>query len=320
MTRSVLRRLLAGLAALAAANLLGFSYAHLARCLQALQNPFGARPLAPDLPALYAAYLQDLARLDLGRFGGGAGQSIAAALAAAASASAGLLAPAAALSLLAGLALGLAAVRVDPPGLAGWSTPAWSLGLAMPGFYLGTLLLAAAVLWLAASGAGFPLPLSGFGLDAHLILPAAALALRPAAQIAQVTARLLADEIGRPYVVTARSVGYTWGRIRWRHALRAIWAPLLLAGAGALRVTLGELVLVEWAFAWPGIGRLLAQTLLAPNIAAPGGFSGGGAYFLQPALLAALLTAFALAFLVIDGLASALARAADPRGRPEAGP
>jgi ABC-type dipeptide/oligopeptide/nickel transport system permease component len=74
-------------------------------------------------------------------------------------------------------------------------------------------------------------------------------------------------------------------------------------------------VLVEWLFVWPGLGRLLAQVLLSPSSASPGALFGGGQYFLNPPLLAALLTILALAFLIVDGVASGLARAVDPRLR-----
>lgn len=317
MSRYLLRRLTGGLLSLLAVNFIGFAYAEGARYIQALQNPYGTRSAPPDILALYGAYAAGLTRLDLGHFGGGLGQGVGAALLSAAAASGGLLILAAGLSVGLGLLLGLAAVRVEPPGVAGWLTPAVSLGLAMPSFYLGTLFLAVAAYWLTRGLAEFPVPLAGFGWDAHLVLPTVALTLRPAAQIAQVTAGLLSGEMRRQYVVTARSVGNTWRRIRWRHVLRNVWAPVLLTIAGALRLSMGELVLVEWLFAWPGLGRLLAQTLLAPNIAAPGALSGGGQYFLNPALLAALLVVFALAFLLTDGAASALARLADPRFRLE---
>jgi peptide/nickel transport system permease protein len=309
------RRLAAGLAALLLANFLGFAYAHIAKYVQQLQNPFGMRAQPPDVLPLYAEYAERLAQLDLGVLPVGGGLPISQALADAAQASLGLLLFALALSIAFGLGLGLAAVSVDPPRVAGWLAPLATLGLAAPSFYIGTLAVAASV-YLVLRGLGQPpLPVSGFGWDAHLVLPTLALMLRPTAQIAQVTASLLADEIRRQYVVTARSVGNTWRRIRWRHALRNIVAPVLLTIAGAFRLSVGELVLVEWLFAWPGLGRLLAQVLLSPSQAAPGSLHDGGAYFLNPALLAALLTLLALAFLSADTLASSLARAADPRLR-----
>jgi ABC-type dipeptide/oligopeptide/nickel transport system permease component len=272
--------------------------------------------MPPDVPALYAAYLQQALSGDFGAMPqAGAPEPLAEGLARAAGASAGLLALAFVLSVLIGLGLGLASVRVNPPGVAPWLTPFITLGLSVPSFYLGTLFVALAV-YLALQGLpDFPLPLSGFGWDAHLVLPTLALMLRPAMQIAQVTATVLADEFHKQYVVTARSVGNTWRTIRWKHALRNIAAAVVQTVAGAFRLSLVELVLVEWLFSWPGLGRLLALTLIAPNIAGPGTIGGGGLYFLDPTLLPALITLFALAFLLADALASAVAHAADPRLR-----
>lgn len=315
MLRYLTQRLAAGALILALVNFVGFAYAHGARYIQQLQNPYGTRAAPPEILPLYAEYLQAATRLDFGTLAVGVGVPVMEALGQAALASAGLLALAAVFSVLTGLALGLLAVRVEPPGVARWLTPVVSLGLAMPSFYLGTLFVAAAAFLLLRGLGEFPLPLGGFGWDAHLALPTLALVIRPATQIAQVTANLLADEIRKQYVVTARSFGNTWRRIRWRHALSNALAPILLTVAGAFRLAVGELVLVEWLFAWPGLGRLLAQTLLAPNIAAPGSLSGGGQYFLHPPLLAALLMVLALAFITVETAASSLARAVDPRLR-----
>ncbi len=315
MASFIFRRLIAGLAVLLLANFLGFAYAHAAQYAQQLQNPFGTRAQPPQILALYGDYARGLAGLDLGSLPVGAGVPVGQALQDAAQASAGLLAIAVGLSLGLGLGLGLAAARMEPPQVATWLAPLAALGLATPSFYIGTLALAASLLLVLRGLGQPPLPVSGFGWDAHLVLPVLALVLRPTAQIASVTASLLTDEIRRQYVVTARSVGNTWRRIRWRHAWRNIVAPVALTIAGAFRFVVGELVLVEWLFAWPGLGRLLAQALVAPNLAAPGSLGGGGAFFLNPPLLAALMTVLALAFLVADALASGLARAADPRLR-----
>ncbi len=304
-------------------NFAAFAYTHLALYVQQASNPYGTLAERPGVLALYVEYAQHLLRGDFGQMPQqGTPEPLMAGLARAAGASAGLLTLAFTLSAGLGLALGLASVRINPTRIAPWLAPLATLGLSMPSFYIGTLFLAL-VVWLALHGVkNFPLPLSGSGWDAHLILPTLALMLRPTMQIAQVTAGLLADELDKQYVVTARSVGNTWRVIRWKHTLRNILAAVTLTIAGAFRLSLGELVLVEWLFSWPGLGRLLAFTLIAPNIAAPGLVGGGGHYFLDATLTPALITLFALIFLLADALASLLVRAADPRlraaGEPEA--
>lgn len=308
------RRLLLIPLILLAANFLGFAYAHIGLFAQALAHPFGGVPEFPNVFQLYSEYIRGWSEMNFGQYPIGVDVTIPAAVLSAAGKSLGLLFIAASLSILVGLALGLFSVRVNPPALAPWLTPLTSFGLAMPSFYLGTLVLAFSV-WLILRGIeNFPLPLGGFGWDAHLVLPVLALMLRPTLQIAQVTSNLILDEVRKQYVVTARSVGNTWRRIRWRHVLMNALASIVLTLASAFRLTLGELVLVEWMFSWPGLGRMLVLTLLAPRVASlGGGFSEAGQFFLNPPLLAALITSFALLFTTSEILSTSLARASDPR-------
>jgi peptide/nickel transport system permease protein len=260
-------------------------------------------------------------RLDFGAMPAGAGQPVAAAVAAAALYSLALLGLTFLASVALGLALGLGAVRTQPAGLARWLAPLATVGLALPSFYVGTLFIVAAVAYVLRAGpeAEFPLPLggpgAGGGLALALVAPVAALAVRPTAQIARVTARMLAGELQQPYVAAARAFGHTWRRIRWRQALRNALPVVVLTVAGSFRLLLGELILAEWLFNWPGLGRLLALALVPPRAFTPGGSADHTLYFLHPPLLAALLTAFTLLFLLADMLAAALARAADPRLR-----
>jgi len=298
------------------ANFLGFAYAHVGLFAQALAHPYGGRPEFPNVIQLYSEYVRGWQSLDFGPYPIGVEVTVLAAVLEAAGKSLGLLFIAAALSMAAGLTLGFLSVRINPPSLAPWLTPLTSFGLAVPSFYLGTLALALSA-WLILRGIeNFPLPMGGFGWDAHLILPVLALMLRPTLQIAQVTSNLILDEVRKQYIVTARSVGNTWRRIRWRHVLRNALAAIVLTLAGAFRLTLGEMVLVEWLFNWPGLGRMLVMTLLAPRVAAfGGGFQEAGQFFLNPPLLAALVTCFALFFAISEAVSTSVARSADPRLR-----
>ena len=175
------------------ANLGGFAYAHLARYVLALQNPYGLAATAPDLLGLYGSYLAGLARGELGNLPVGAQPPILPFLINALGASLGLMAVSFVISVALGVTLGLSAARVDPPRLATWLAPLTSVGLALPGFYVGTLAIVLS-LWLVFQGLTAPLPVGGFGWDLHLVLPALALSLRPTAQIAAITANLLVDE------------------------------------------------------------------------------------------------------------------------------
>jgi peptide/nickel transport system permease protein len=156
-----------------------------------------------------------------------------------------------------------------------------------------------------------PLPLQGFGWDLHLILPVTALVIRPTAQIAQVTAGLLVGELGRQYIVAARGKGVPEQRIVAHHALRNVWAPLAHTIAGTVRLLVSDAIVVEWLFSWPGLGFLLAATLVPAEFASASVASS----FMDPPLVASLLTVFAGIFVLTDMVAGALARAADPRQR-----
>ncbi|MER2598608.1 MAG: ABC transporter permease subunit [Caldilineales bacterium] len=320
MLRFIFRRLLLLPLALLAINFVAFSYAHLARRVQQTQNPFGSSvdTTTPLLHA-YRSYLAHLLTGDLGQMPlvGSSAQNVQSLVLHAAAASLVLLALAFLFSLIIGLVLGVLAVRSSPPALRPWLAPLAGAGLAAPSFFIGALGIA----WVLAralrsdSAQGLLLPLSGYGLDRHLVLPVLALSIRPAMQIAQTTAALLVTELGKQHVVTARSLGIPLAVIRRRHALRNVLSAVILSLAASLRLVAGELILVEWLFGWPGLGQLLASALLPPTIASASGMSGATRNFLHPELVAACLTVFGLLFLLVDLISSLAAFAADPRLR-----
>jgi len=316
MLRFVLRRLLMIPPALVLVNFFGYAYAHVVLPLRAARTPYLlGRAESPPLLQGYGDYVQRAVRLDLGPpLARMAGRTLAEVLGEAILASMGLLAIALALSALIGVGLGLLSTRANPPRQARWLPVVSTVGLAMPSFYIGSLLilaLFASVLW--GEGNKLLLPLQGFGWDEHLVLPTLALVVRPAVQVAQVTSALLRDELGKQYVVAARSVGNSWAVVRRRHALRNILSSVVLTVAGSVRLLVGELILVEWLFRWPGLGYLFAQTLIPPRLSS--GY--GSTMFLNPPAAATILTIFAALFLWTDLVASFTVRAIDPRLRVE---
>ncbi|MDQ4075225.1 MAG: ABC transporter permease [Chloroflexota bacterium] len=311
MIRFILRRLLIVPLALLLVHFLGFTYALVAQRIQASRNPFVAPTFSAEptpLLATYFSYFQEMLHGQFGTLPAGRGGIVSVVLEASL-ASLGLLAIAFTISLVLGLALGLYAVRTRPPGSASWLIPISTVGLAMPGFYVGILLVAAMIFYTLRTFNRPPLPFDGFGWDRHLILPVFALSLRPTLQLAQTTSRLLGEELKRRYVTAERSLGYSWQRIRWRTALRNVLVPIIFTTAGSFRLMLGELVLIELLFNWPGIGRLFALTLIPPLTSA----GNAGVFFLNPPVLALLLTILAFLFLLADLIASLLARWVDPR-------
>lgn len=311
-----LRRLLLIPLALVAVHFAGFAFAHVTFQMQQAQTMFGSgqEGVTPVWPE-YGAYLHGVIQGDFGQMPVGVDQSIAGSIVGASLASLGLLALAFGLSTVLGIVLGLTAVQVDPPRTRPWLAPVSTIGLAMPGFYTGTLFVGL-LLFVSLRGDTDPvLPVAGFGWDVHLILPVVALIIRPTMQVARVTGSLLANEFEKRYVVTARSIGHTWRAIRWDKALRNVLAPVFLTIAGSFRLLAVELVLVEWLFGWPGVGRMLVQTLVPPTISTLGGLADTSAYFMNPPMVAGLLVVFAFLFLLADTLATGLARLVDPRLR-----
>jgi peptide/nickel transport system permease protein len=315
MLQNLARRLALIPPILLAIHFASFAYAQIALQAQKAANPWGSAVSGP--PPVVANYLQFLSGWFRGELSSmpGTEDSIGGVLGSAAVNSLGLLAIVFMLSAILGILLGLSAVQVDPTRLSRWLLPATTLGLALPSFFLGALFIAAAVVYLTQNSAAtqFFIPISGFGWDAHLILPVLALLIRPTAQIAQTIASLLAGELDKPYIATARSIGNSWKSARRRHACKNILAPLILVLAGSLRWMTAELILVEWIFAWPGLGRLLAMVLIPPQTAGPGSLGAAAVVFLNPPLLAALITIFSTIFLVSDAFSSVAAQKADAR-------
>ena len=295
---------------LAAANFGGYTYAFLARTISG--NPFFAR--ATQTGTLWSGYSHYVQGMLQGNF-----REVAVyqddfflILGRAAIASAGLLVLALVISVALGLLIGLLGVRLHPPGVRDWLTGVSILGLSTPAFFIGRLGVALLLLLTIYARLGsVPLPIQGYGWDWHLVLPLVALCVRPTAMIAQIVAGLLAGELGQQYIVAARGKGLAERRVIWHHALRNVWAPVAHALAGSVRLLVADLIVVEWLFGWPGLGFLMAATLIPAQVASATVDAG----FLDPPLVASLLTIFAAIFLITDLLAGALARAADPRQR-----
>jgi ABC-type dipeptide/oligopeptide/nickel transport system permease component len=128
-------------------------------------------------------------------------------------------------------------------------------GVSMPNFWLGPLLaivFGVELGWLPVAGRG--------GLE-HLVLPAASLGAALAAVLARMTRATLADQLREPYVLAARARGVSGARAVLVHALRNSLIPIVtLAGLQTGAVLTGA-VITETIFAWPGIGRLLVQSI-----------------------------------------------------------
>jgi peptide/nickel transport system permease protein len=136
------------------------------------------------------------------------------------------------------------------------ATVATVLGQAVPGFWLGLMLIyvfSVQLRWL---------PTGGIGTLSHLVMPAVVLAAFYAARVARLTRSAMLEVLGEDYVLTARAKGLSEGRVVGKHTLRNSAIPIVtLAGLEAGQL-LGGAVITETIFAWPGLGRLTVQALL----------------------------------------------------------
>jgi peptide/nickel transport system permease protein len=105
------------------------------------------------------------------------------------------------------------------------------------------------------------LPVSGVGFDQHIILPSVALAVSTIALLLRMTRSSLLEELNQDYVRTARSKGLSQRRVIWGHAFRNALLPVVTVWGLSLADLLTGALLVELIFSWPGMGRLLVQSI-----------------------------------------------------------
>ena len=129
------------------------------------------------------------------------------------------------------------------------------VGISVPNFWLGPLL---AIVFAVELGW---LPVGGRGTLAHLVLPAVTLGAALAAILARMTRASLLEELREPYVLAARAKGVSRSRAILHHAFRNSLIPIVTILGLQFGVVLTGAVITETIFAWPGIGRLLIQSI-----------------------------------------------------------
>jgi peptide/nickel transport system permease protein len=131
------------------------------------------------------------------------------------------------------------------------------IGVSIPIFWLG---LQFQVLF----GLGLRiLPVSGFGYDEHLILPAIAASLGMLAVLTRITRASLLEVLSQDYIRTAHSKGLSYRRVMLRHALSNALMPIVTVWGTGLAGLLSGTLLVEVIFSWPGMGRMLVDSISA---------------------------------------------------------
>jgi peptide/nickel transport system permease protein len=131
------------------------------------------------------------------------------------------------------------------------------LGISMPNFWLGPLLIIVFSLKLGW------LPVSGRGSLAHVVLPAFTLGTAMAAILTRMTRASMLDVIQSDYITAARAKGVSESRIVLIHAFRNALIPVVTIVGLQIGGLLAGSIITETIFAWPGIGRLAIQAINA---------------------------------------------------------
>ncbi len=260
-----------------------------------------------ELPeSQYPAYVQAVLRGDLGEV---AGTPVTEIIREPIRNSLVLLAAAVATTVIVGLTLGFLSISPHTWRLRPWALVILATGSSMPGFVLGAIILSSLVYYQLYAGRGTTLlPISGYGLDSHIVLPVIVLSIQPTFHLAKVITGLLENELQRDYIQVANSKGLTWWQIIRRHAWPSILSPVLITMGEALRLMVGALVIVEAIFLWPGIGRIMLYSIGLRLDAGP-----AGVFFGNPNLIAVLAVIMGSWLLIADLIAAVLAYRLDPR-------
>ena len=140
------------------------------------------------------------------------------------------------------------------------------IGIAMPVFWLGLLLqmiVSVELGWLPVSGTHTVGTASMADQLRHLVLPAVVLASRYVASWSRYFRATLLDALSSDYIRTARAQGLSESRVVLVHAVRNALIPVISVMALGLADLVSGAVITETVFAWPGIGRLFVQAMLA---------------------------------------------------------
>jgi peptide/nickel transport system permease protein/oligopeptide transport system permease protein len=161
-----------------------------------------------------------------------------------------------AVALAVGVSLGLVASLVRNSWLDVLAMLVALLGVSMPSFWLGLLLILGFSLHLGW------FPATGGGDLAHLVMPALTLGLIASAIIARLTRSSMLEVLGQDYVRTARAKGLASSIVVVRHGLANALIPIITIFGLQFGNLLAGTVIVETVFARPGIGRLLVGGIL----------------------------------------------------------
>ena len=266
MTRFLVRRLLLTIPVLLGVATLVFSLIHLVPG-DPVQSMLGESASPEDITEmrgrlgldrpLYAQYVSFLKGIASGNLGTSlrTNQAVTAAIAERLPATFELAFAAMFVATLIAIPLGIVAAVGAGTHVDHAATTLALLGISVPNFWLGPLL---AIVFSVTLGW---LPVSGRGTAAHLILPAITLGAPLAAVLARMTRASVIEELRELYVLAARARGASRVRAVLKHAFRNSLIPIVTVLGLQFGAVLTGAVITETIFAWPGVGRLLIQSI-----------------------------------------------------------
>ncbi len=164
-------------------------------------------------------------------------------------------------------------------------------GVSMPVYWLGLMMIILFAIELHL------FPAAGADEPTSIVMPAVTLALFSVGLIARMTRSSMLEVLGQDYVRTARAKGAPFRSVVFRHALRNALLPIMTVIGLQLGALLGGAVVTETVFAWPGVGRLLVDSI----------------FFRDYPVVQGLVLMFGTTFVVINLLVDLLYAYVDPR-------
>jgi peptide/nickel transport system permease protein len=164
-------------------------------------------------------------------------------------------------------------------------------GVSMPVYWLGLMMIILFAIELRI------FPAAGADEPTSLVMPAITLALFSVGLIARMTRSSMLEVLGQDYVRTARAKGAPLRSVIFRHALRNALLPVMTVIGLQFGALLGGAVVTETVFAWPGVGRLLVDSI----------------FYRDYAVVQGLVLMFGTTFVVINLLTDILYAYVDPR-------
>jgi ABC-type dipeptide/oligopeptide/nickel transport system permease component len=164
-------------------------------------------------------------------------------------------------------------------------------GVSLPAFWLGLMLIIVFSVKLDL------FPVAGYNQQSAIVLPAVTLAAHQMAVLARITRSSMLGVLSQDYMRTARAKGLHERPVILRHALRNALIPTITIAGMQLGYLLGGSLVVETVFAWPGLGRLMIDSIQLRDYT----------------MIQAIVLVFAVLMLMVNLLVDVLYSVIDPR-------